>query len=112
MRPELRTVVEDAYDIFGPYRIRHSLSVLHVGGGRATAPQDAVAGHPCRPARRVHQLRPRLGRRWRGSSTMKNAFSIRTSSSCPTRSFLADAQREALAVCYSSCAKYCQVTRL
>jgi hypothetical protein len=29
MRPQLRAVVEDAYDAFGDYRIRHSLSVCH-----------------------------------------------------------------------------------
>jgi hypothetical protein len=27
MRPELRAVVEDAYEVFGAYRVRHSLSV-------------------------------------------------------------------------------------
>ena len=29
MCPQLRAVVEDAYDVFGDYRIRHSLSVCH-----------------------------------------------------------------------------------
>jgi hypothetical protein len=29
MRPPLRAVVEEAYDVFGDYRIRHSLSVCH-----------------------------------------------------------------------------------
>ncbi len=29
MRPQLRAVVDDAYDVFGEYRIRHSLSVCH-----------------------------------------------------------------------------------
>lgn len=29
MRPELRAVVEDAYETFGAYRIRHSLTVCH-----------------------------------------------------------------------------------
>lgn len=29
MRPELRAVVEDAYEIFGAYRIRHALTVCH-----------------------------------------------------------------------------------
>ena len=29
MRPELLAVVEDAYEIFGAYRVRHSLSVCH-----------------------------------------------------------------------------------
>ena len=29
MRPELRAVVEDGYEIFGDHRIRHSLTVCH-----------------------------------------------------------------------------------
>ena len=29
MRPQLRAVVEDAYAVFGDYRIRHSLTVCH-----------------------------------------------------------------------------------
>ena len=29
MRPELRAVIDDAYDVFGDYRVRHSLSVCH-----------------------------------------------------------------------------------
>ncbi len=29
MRPELHAVVEDAYEIFGAYRVRHALSVCH-----------------------------------------------------------------------------------
>lgn len=29
MRPELRSLIEEAYDVFGGYRARHSLSVCH-----------------------------------------------------------------------------------
>jgi hypothetical protein len=29
MRPELRAIIDEAYDVFGAYRIRHSLSVCH-----------------------------------------------------------------------------------
>jgi hypothetical protein len=29
MRPELRAIIDDAYDVFGGYRVRHSLSVCH-----------------------------------------------------------------------------------
>jgi hypothetical protein len=29
MRPQLRAVIEEAYEVFGDYRVRHSLSVCH-----------------------------------------------------------------------------------
>jgi hypothetical protein len=29
MRPQLRAVIEEAYEVFGDYRVRHSLTVCH-----------------------------------------------------------------------------------
>ena len=38
MRSELHAVVEDAYEIFGEYRVRHSLSVCPVSYTHLTLP--------------------------------------------------------------------------
>lgn len=53
MRPELRSLIEEAYDVFGDYRIRHSLSVCHCTSCMTEADERFLLKTPLReiPAR-------------------------------------------------------------
>lgn len=48
MTPELKAVIEDAYRIFGAYRIRHSLTVCHCNCCMAVENEQLLLETPLR----------------------------------------------------------------